>query len=503
MTANVFARLPRGVLTLWVVVLALFGLACGSSGDGGSDDLNIVTSMEMLAEFAREVGGDRVKIRNLIPTGSDPHSFRPVPKDAVAVSQADLILTNGLLLEDASLLKLIEQNRPGSALFLSLAERTAEAGGHLIRLDESVDIDLLWLGLAVTGDQGSSLAEARLTLLGLRGPGRFYLYQTDTFGEPHVYFNTADGISSSDTLTLPHGSHTHLNWAFTAAGRYELTLKAELVSGGPSVEATYLFDIGSRGADAGRTRLTTRHADIAAEVSSGSLTRLYVRSESTGNFSPDQVILEALPAARVTVTDDKRFSFLGSGDIWVLPQAVVGRHVHGDLDPHVWLDPVNARAYVYLIRDALSGLDPEGASAYAANADRFLRELTQLEQEMTATLAAVPAANRKLVTTHDGFGYLAQRFGFQVVGFVVPSPAQEVSAAQVADLQERIRRQSVKAVFVEPQLTATARVLSNAADGLGVQVCRLYGDAYDREINSYGEMMRFNARELARCLSAG
>jgi ABC-type Zn uptake system ZnuABC Zn-binding protein ZnuA len=105
------------------------------------------------------------------------------------------------------------------------------------------------------------------------------------------------------------------------------------------------------------------------------------------------------------------------------------------------------------------------------------------------------------VTTHDAFGYLAKAYGMTVAGFVVPNPAQEPSATQIRELTEAVRRLAVPAVFVEPNLAARAAVLSQVAADAEVDVCQLHGDTFSAAATDYVQMMRWNARELRRCLS--
>lgn len=167
-------------------------------------------------------------------------------------------------------------------------------------------------------------------------------------------------------------------------------------------------------------------------------------------------------------------------------------------NPHLWLDVQNGMTYVERIRDALASVDPAGADVYRANADRYLAELQTLDQEVTAAVESIPPEQRKLVTFHDAYPYLAQGYGLEIVGFVVESAGQEPSAQQVAGLAQAIRDQHVPAVFKEPQFGA--RILELAADDAGVEVCSLYSDAFTGEVKSYVDLMRFNANELARCL---
>jgi ABC-type Zn uptake system ZnuABC Zn-binding protein ZnuA len=167
-------------------------------------------------------------------------------------------------------------------------------------------------------------------------------------------------------------------------------------------------------------------------------------------------------------------------------------------NPHLWLDADNAITYVERIRDALASADPAGAGVYRANAESYLAELRTLDGEVTAAVESIPPDRRKLVTFHDAYPYLAQGYGLEMVGFVVESAGKEPSAQEIADLTQAIDDEDVPAVFTEPQFSA--RILELAADDAGVEVCTLYSDAFTDEVKSYVDLMRFNARELVRCL---
>lgn len=169
-----------------------------------------------------------------------------------------------------------------------------------------------------------------------------------------------------------------------------------------------------------------------------------------------------------------------------------------DKNPHLWLDVLNAIAYVEHIRDALAEIDPAGADTYRANADGYLAELRTLDEEVAAAIDSIPPERRKLVTFHDAFPYLAHRYGLEVVAVVVASPGKEPSAKDVANLVDAIAAEDVPAVFKEPQLNA--RILELAADDAGVEVCTLYSGTLDKKVDTYVKLMRFNAKELARCL---
>jgi len=170
----------------------------------------------------------------------------------------------------------------------------------------------------------------------------------------------------------------------------------------------------------------------------------------------------------------------------------------GTGNPHLWLNVRNGMHYVEAARDALIQVDPAGEAEYGANAQKYLAELADLDRQVEQSIASIPAERRKLVTFHDAFPYLAERYGLELVGVVVRSPGQEPSAGEVADLARTIRAESVPAVFKEPQFSA--RVLELAAEDAGVEVCSLYSDAFQGEVDSYVKLMQFDASELVRCL---
>ncbi len=176
-------------------------------------------------------------------------------------------------------------------------------------------------------------------------------------------------------------------------------------------------------------------------------------------------------------------------------------------DPHWWHDPRNAISAVEQIRDALVGLDPDHAAVYRANAEGYIERLRALDRSVERCMARVPAAQRKLVTDHDAFGYFAERYGISVVGAVIPSQTTQAqpSARDTARLISLIKREHVEAVFPEssinPRLAQTiARETGASADYV------LYGDTLGPEHSSgatYLSMEAANANAMASGFSAG
>lgn len=176
----------------------------------------------------------------------------------------------------------------------------------------------------------------------------------------------------------------------------------------------------------------------------------------------------------------------------------------GRPDPHFWLDPLRVVRYVENIRDALIRIDPEGAEEYTRNAEAYMARLQALDRWIREQVAAIPPERRLLVTNHESLGYFAERYGFRIVGTVLPGLSDEVSpsAQEVARLVEAIRAAGVRAIFLE---TGASPVLAQqVASEAGVTVVtELYThslSAPDGPAPTYIEMMRYNVRVIVQAL---
>jgi len=217
-------------------------------------------------------------------------------------------------------------------------------------------------------------------------------------------------------------------------------------------------------------------------------------------LDPQKVVVDVPTRTLAQVPQGYGFVGRAGTQAYILPQAVLGKHVHGEIDPHLWHDVHNAAAYVKVICAKLKQVDPAGARVYEANAARYLNQLAQLDTQVKSTLDTISEANRQLVTTNDAYAYLANAYGLKVAGFVAPNPASEPSLADRRKLAATIKDLHIKAVFLEPNLARTRSTLKVVASEAGVKVCPLYGDTLDNQAPTYQAMMRFNANSLARCL---
>ena len=181
-------------------------------------------------------------------------------------------------------------------------------------------------------------------------------------------------------------------------------------------------------------------------------------------------------------------------------------HGHGhdsDVDPHAWQDLSNALYYVDNIAQALAKADPAGQGVYQANAAKYKQAIVALDGELKSAFNSIAREKRKVVTTHDAFGYFSRAYGIAFISPVGINTDAEASAADIGRIIKQIRREKIPAVFMEnisdPRLLERIRQESGARIG-GV----LYSDSLskaDGPAATYVAMMRHNAKTLASALA--
>jgi zinc/manganese transport system substrate-binding protein len=179
-----------------------------------------------------------------------------------------------------------------------------------------------------------------------------------------------------------------------------------------------------------------------------------------------------------------------------------GHAGHSDADPHAWQSVANAKVYVGNIRDALIAADPAGKDAYQANAAAYLTKLDALDAEVKQAVAAIPADRRRIISTHDAFGYFQQAYGIEFIAPQGVSTEAEASARDVARIITQIKRLKIPAVFIEN--ISDPRLMQRIAQETGARIGgRLYSDALTDQSGdapSYIELMRHNIKQIASAL---
>jgi zinc/manganese transport system substrate-binding protein len=173
-------------------------------------------------------------------------------------------------------------------------------------------------------------------------------------------------------------------------------------------------------------------------------------------------------------------------------------HDHGPLDPHAWQDVSNARIYAANIAAALTAADPAGTDYYHQRLADYDRQLEALDAEIRSRLAELPQEARKVVTSHDAFGYFDAAYGIRFVAAAGISSQSEVSAATMARLIRQLRREQAPVVFLEN--VNDPRLIERIGAETGALVGgTLYSDALsapDGPALTYVDMMRHNLDTL-------
>jgi ABC-type Zn uptake system ZnuABC Zn-binding protein ZnuA len=241
------------------------------------------------------------------------------------------------------------------------------------------------------------------------------------------------------------------------------------------------------------------------------LTKADVIFENGLGFEPwlDRFFASAQPSgARVVVTEGITPREAGADDHEGEAQPEeVGADEHGQFDPHVWHDVANVIVMVGNIRDALVTADPARAELYEANAAAYIAELEALDASIREQVGTLPEERRKLITSHDTFGYFAAAYGFDVLGTALGSLSTEAgdpSARDIVMLITQIEEAGVPAIFAEN--VANPDLMESIAAEAGVSLAPpLYTDALGPPGSpgeTYVGMMESNVTTVVDALSA-
>lgn len=179
-------------------------------------------------------------------------------------------------------------------------------------------------------------------------------------------------------------------------------------------------------------------------------------------------------------------------------------HDHGGTDPHAWQNLANGEIYVVNIRDGLIAADPDGRGVYEANAEKYLAALKKEDAAVKAAIAALPQTHRRIITSHDAFGYFGEAYGLEILAPEGISTASEPSAKDVAKIIRQIRKDKIPAVFMEN--ITNAKMLEQIAKESGAKIGgTLYSDALsakDGPAPTYLDMFKHNVGTLTSALSS-
>jgi zinc/manganese transport system substrate-binding protein len=174
-----------------------------------------------------------------------------------------------------------------------------------------------------------------------------------------------------------------------------------------------------------------------------------------------------------------------------------------DADPHAWQSVTNAEKYVANIRDALIAADPADADFFRQNAQAYLAELEALDGEVRQAVGQIPEGRRRVISTHDAFGYFAARYGIQFIAPIGVSTEAEPSARDIAKIIAQVKTEHIPAVFLER--ISDPRLMRRIAAETGASIGgTLYSDSLTDEKGdapTYIDMVRHNIRTLTSALA--
>ena len=386
--------------------------------------VNVVTTTNIVADWARAVGQDRVNVFSLVPTGSDPHAFQPGAKSVAQVADADLVLSVGLSLEAGWMDKLLENAARNPDTIVALGE-AANPLEFVEMFDDHEE-----------HDDHDAVAEA-------------------AGHEEHEEHDDHDSAEEADG----HEEHDDHDSAEEGDGHEE--------------------EDDHDSAEEGDGHEEEDDHDSA--------------EEGDGHEEEDDH-----DSAEEADGHEEHDDHDGEGE------AGGHQHQHGALDPHIWFDPLRVQKVVNAIAAELSLADPAGQAFYQENAAAYNRELDALHAWIQEQVATLPEERRLLVTSHDSFQYFAVRYGFRVVGAVIPSTTTEVepTAQELSELIETIEHTGATAVFGEN--TQSNRLAQRVAEETGV---KLIGELYTGslgqpggEAGTYPDLMRYNTTTIVEGL---
>ncbi len=425
---------------------------------------SVLAVQTFLADIAQNVTGDRAAVASLIPLGLDPHAFEPAPQDVARIAGSQVLIVNGAGFEEW------------------LAETLENAGGERLVIEASA---------------GLTSREAREGEEAVMSPGeKAESICVDLAEKPADELLIAGGDAASAARLHhedePSGDEEHGNEH--AVELMNLKLKEQ-------PDGTYAGFVLVDAHEAGEYLIASASGQMQVLDEEGA----EVEAEDTLALACAglaQGVLVDLEASEYTVSLS---GFAAETTPFIAgPASEAHHHGHDEGDPHFWLDPNNAVTYVENIRDGLIQADPGGRETYTGNAAAYIAQLKDLDNWIKQQVAQIPAEQRLLVTNHESFGYFADRYGFKVIGTVIPSVSTGASpsAQQIARLVDRIRSTGTKAIFLETG--SNPKLAEQIAAETGARVVTgLYTHSITEpggNAPSYIDMMKANVEAIVQAL---
>lgn len=240
--------------------------------------------------------------------------------------------------------------------------------------------------------------------------------------------------------------------------------------------------------------------------------RVHVQNLVPVGASPEDY--EPTPQDAVTLSQATILVENGAGlESWLAPtlknvtstslRVVVGAdglQVKND-NPHLWMDPENAKVYVAKIRDALIAVDPSHAEEYRQNATAYQTKLEALNDSIASKIKTIPLDHRYMIVFHNAWQYYNDRYGITTLGFIEANPGQDPNPQQVAHLIDLARSHHVRAIFSEPEYSK--KLADQIASNAGIHIVTdLYDDSIgnDPRVHDYISMLTYDTDVIVKAL---
>ncbi len=434
-------RKAIAVIVLIVLILGgtIFGFVLLGVGSPNSNKMQVVASFYPLYYFSSQIGGDRVEVHTLIPDNVEPHSFEPTPVDLIMVSKAKILVYNG------------EGFEPWISSFVSAVNNPS-----LVQVDTSKNVELL------PSDTVRVPFEAATKMLRI-GPSENLTATILATSATTIPFSTT--VLNVTLADLPGGwgGFFNINVSETADYRFFVTQNTSFsihYSNGTLVTPELVFGP------------LTWYPEFAASK----FFELGAGVTYTLSFSPSTIKEVKFVAVQVPLDQG-------------------AEHVHGVADPHFWIDPITARSQVNNILSAFIAADPLNATYYQDNAANLNSRLDMLNNDFVTGLAN--RTKNAIITTHEGFNYMAARYHFEAYGAIGISGDQQPSPQNLIRLTNLIDQLQLHYVYSEPVFSDA--VIETISEETGTHVLVLDGAHGRSGVHAgmdYFEIMRANLESL-------
>jgi ABC-type Zn uptake system ZnuABC Zn-binding protein ZnuA len=435
----------KAIATIVLVVLIVGGAILGflllGIGTPNSGKMQVVASFYPLYYFSSQIGGDRVDVHTLIPDNVEPHSFEPTPVDLVIVSQAKVLVYNG------------EGFEPWIHSFISTVNNPS-----LIQVDTSKNVELL------PSDEVKVPYEAATRTL-TSGPNVSITATILPALATTVPFSIAAMNVTLAEISGGWGGYFNISVSETGDYRFFVT---------QNVTFSVQYSNGTQ---------------VIPELAFGPLSWYpgFVASKFYELQAGLTYTVFFSPSAASSVRFVTFQAPLGQGS-----QAL---HVHGVSDPHFWIDPIAAKVQVNNILSAFIIADPGNATYFQANAANLNSRLDTLNADFITGLAN--RTKNAIITTHEGFNYMAARYHFEAFGAIGISGDQQPTPQDLIRLTNLVHQLQLHYVFSEPVFSDA--VIETIAQETGTQVLILDGVHGRSGVHAgmdYFQIMRANLESL-------